>query len=86
MCYPMCYNAFLTDVIQAALWDRTFGGATLILHIEGTTCPNAPRHSEHVKADVYFLGYLIKEDPRISPIVSELIQRYIADIGIPVIK
>ena len=82
----MCYNAFLTDVIQAALWDRTFGGATLILHVEGTTRPNAPRRPEHVKADVYFPGYLIEEDPRISPIVSELVQRYIADIGIPVIE
>jgi len=82
----MCYNVFLTDVIQAALWDRTFGGATLILHVEGTTRPNAPRRPEHVKADVYFPGYLIKEDPRISPIISELVQTYIADIGIPVIE
>jgi hypothetical protein len=82
----MCYNIFLTDVLQVALWDRTFGGATLILHVEGTTRPNAPRRPEHVKADVYFPGYLIEEDPRISPIVSELVQRYITDIGIPVIE
>ena len=83
---PMHYNAFLTDIIQAALWDRTFGGATLILHVEGTTYPNAPRRPKFVKADVYFPGYLIQEDPRISPIISELVQKYIADIGMPVIK
>jgi hypothetical protein len=83
---PTHYNAFLTDIIQAALWDRTFGGATLILHVEGTTRPNAPRRPEFVKADVYFPGYLIQEDPRISPIISELVQKYIADIGMPVIE
>jgi hypothetical protein len=79
-------NAFLTDIIQAALWDRTFGGATLILHVEGATRPNAPRRPEYVKADVYFPGYLIREDPRISPIISELVQQYITDIGMPVIE
>ena len=79
-------NAFLTDIIQAALWDHTFHGATLILHVEGATCPNAPRCPKYVKADVYFPGYLIREDPHISPIISKLIQQYITDIGMPVIE
>ena len=81
-----CYNMVLTYGTQAALWDCTFGGATLIIHIEGTTCPNAPRQPEYIKSDVYFPGYLIEEDPRLSPIISELVQKYIIDIGMPVIE
>jgi hypothetical protein len=72
-------------VVQAALWDRTFGGATLILHVEGATCPNAPRLPEYIKSDVYFPGYLIEVDPRFSPVILELVQKFIVDIGMPVI-
>jgi len=72
-------------VVQAALWDRTFGGATLILHVEGATRPNAPRLPEYIKSDVYFPGYLIEANPRFSPIISELAQKFIVDIGMPVI-
>jgi len=82
----MCSIIFLTDAVQAALWDRTFGGATLILHVEGTTRPNAPRLPEYIKSDIYFPGYLIEEDPRFSPIISELVQRYLVDVGMPVIE
>ena len=76
----------LKHVVQAALWDRTFGGATLILHVEGATRPNAPRLPEYIKSDVYFPGYLIEADPRFSPVISELVQKFIVDIGMPVIE
>jgi len=78
-------NIFLMHVVQAALWDCTFGGATLILHVEGATRPNAPRLPEYIKSDVYFPGYLIEANPHFSPIISELIQKFIVDIGMPVI-
>ena len=72
-------------VVQAALWDRTFGGATLILHVEGATRPNAPRLPEYIKSNVYFPGYLIEANPHFSPVISELVQKFIVDIGMPVI-
>ena len=74
------------DAIQATLWDHTFGGATLILHVEGATHPNSPRLPEYIKSNVYFPGYLIEQDPCLSPIISELVQKYIVDIGMPVIE
>ena len=73
-------------VVQAALWDRTFGGATLILHVEGATRPNSLKLPEYIKSDVYFPGYLIEANPRFSPIISELVQKFIVDIGMPVIE
>ena len=82
----MCYNMVLTYSIQATLWDCTFGGATLIIHVEGTTRPNAPRWPEYIKSDIYFPGYLIEEEPQLSPIISKLVQKYIVDISMPVIE
>ena len=58
----------------------------LILHVEGATHPNAPRLPKYIKSDVYFPGYLIEEDPRFSSVISDLVQKFIVDIGIPVIQ
>lgn len=82
----ICDDIFLMDAIQAALWDCAFGGATLILQIEGATRPNSPRLPKYIKSDVYFPGYLIEQDPRLSPIISKLVQKYIVDIRVPVIE
>lgn len=71
---------------KAALWDRAYGGATLIIHVEGTTRPNSPHLPDYTKADVYFPRHLINEDPRYSPILSRMVQEYIVDIGLPVIE
>ena len=82
----MCYNMVLMYCIQATLWDRSFGGATLIIHVEGATHPNALMQPKYIKSDVYFPGYLIKENPHFSPIISKLVQKYIVNIGMPVIE
>lgn len=66
--------------------DRAYGGATLIVHVEGTKRPNTPLSPEYVKADVYFTGYLFNEDTRFPPIISRITQQFIVDIGLPVIE
>jgi hypothetical protein len=66
--------------------DRSYGGVSLIMHVEGTNRPNSPLCPEFVKADVYFPGYLYYEDARFLPIVSRFTQQFITDIGLPVIK
>jgi hypothetical protein len=71
---------------KAALWDRAFGGASLIIHVEGTTRPNSPRLPNYTKADVYFPRHLMNEDPRYSPILSHMVQEYIVGVGLPVIE
>ena len=71
---------------KAALWDWAYGGATLVIHIEGAMCPNLPHIPEYMKADVYFLCHLINEDPHYSPILSHMDQQYIADIGLLVVE
>jgi hypothetical protein len=66
--------------------DRTFGGTTLIVHVEGATRPGSPNEPEYVKADVYFPGHMIREEPYISIVVSDIVQQFIRDIGIPTIE
>ena len=71
---------------KAALWDRAYGGATLVIHVEGATCPNSLHLPEYMKADVYFPRHLINEDPHYSPVLSRMVQEYIVDIGLPVVE
>ena len=71
---------------KAALWDRAYGGSTLIIHVEGTTRPNSPCRPDYTKADVYFPRHLINEDPRFSPFLSHMVQEYIVNIGLPVVE
>ncbi|KDR74600.1 hypothetical protein GALMADRAFT_140966 [Galerina marginata CBS 339.88] len=70
----------------AALLDRAFGGATLVLHVEGSTRPNSPLRPEYVKSDVYFPAHLIEEEPRLSPILSSMAQQFMVDVGLSVIE
>ncbi|KAJ7709315.1 hypothetical protein B0H14DRAFT_3172441 [Mycena olivaceomarginata] len=37
----------------ATLWDRTFGGTTMIMHVEGTTVPNTPTEPQFLRAATY---------------------------------
>lgn len=66
--------------------DRAYGGATLVIHVEGTMRPKSPRRPEYIKADVYFPRYLIHEDSRYASILSCMVQDYIVSIGLPVVE
>lgn len=70
------------------MWDRSFGGTTLVIHVEGTTRPGSPKRPEFVKADVYFPGYFLQlnNGRHYSNAVSEIVQRFILDIGLPTIE
>ena len=41
---------------------------------------------EYIKSDIYFPGYIIEEEPHLSPVISKFVQSYIVDIGMPVIE
>jgi hypothetical protein len=66
--------------------DRTFGGTTLVVHVEGATRPGSPTEPEYIKADVYFPDHMVREEPYTSRVVSDIVQQFIRNIGIPTIK
>ena len=65
--------------------DRTFGSTTLIIHVPGTTRPGSLYREDYVSTDVYFPENLFREDERYSRAVSDLVQHFIKDIGLPTI-
>jgi hypothetical protein len=68
------------------LWDRTFGGCTMILHVDGTTVPGVPALPQFVKAHVYLPPNLVEEIPDSHQPISSIVQSFIENLGIPTIK
>ena len=58
----------------------------MVVHIEGATRPGSPNEPEYIKADVYFPGHMVCEEPSTSIVVSDIVQRFIRDIGILTIE
>ncbi|KAJ6624400.1 hypothetical protein B0H10DRAFT_2212813 [Mycena sp. CBHHK59/15] len=55
----------------ATLWDRSFGGSTIVLHVEGTTVPNTPVLPEYLRCTAYLPpSFLAQNLLRIDELVS----------------
>ncbi|KAJ7342567.1 hypothetical protein DFH08DRAFT_963307 [Mycena albidolilacea] len=65
--------------------DRSTGGTTFIVHIKGTTIPNAPLVPERLKAEVYLPPQFLAEHPELHQTVAYLVQTVIEQIGIPTV-
>jgi hypothetical protein len=57
-----------------------------VVHVEGTTRPGSPNEPEYIKADVYFPDHMVREEPYTSKVVSDIVQQFIRNIGIPTIE
>lgn len=68
------------------MWDRAYGGSTLVIHVEGATVPGAPILPECLKADVYLPPHLVDEYPECQFPIAAIVQTYIEDIGIPTVN
>ncbi|CAL1697547.1 unnamed protein product [Somion occarium] len=67
-------------------WDRITGGTAILVHIDGTLEPDAPVSPQYVKAHVYLNPGLLDDIPEITPAVARIVQLFIEDIGLPVIR
>ena len=54
----------------------------MVVHVEGATRPGSPNEPEYIKANVYFPGHMVREEPYTSNVVSDIVQRFIRNIGI----
>jgi hypothetical protein len=68
------------------MWDRAYGGSTLVIHVEGATIPGAPNLPEYLKADVYLPPHLIDERPECHFPIAAMVQTFIEEIGIPTVN
>jgi hypothetical protein len=71
--------------IQATLWDRAYGGYTMVLHVDGTTPPKALATPEHLKAHVYLPPNLITEFPDSHEPIARIVQSFIEAVGVPTV-
>ena len=65
------------------MWDRAFGGSTIILHVDGTTRPNTLLTPDRLKADVHLPPHFIKENPDSHLAIAHIVQTFIEYVGLP---
>ncbi|KAJ7867213.1 hypothetical protein B0H14DRAFT_3590365 [Mycena olivaceomarginata] len=70
----------------ATLWDRVFGGTTMILHIEGTTVPNTPSLPEYLRCSAYLPPSFIANNPGRHPDIARIVQLFIESVGVPTVQ
>ncbi|KAJ6617482.1 hypothetical protein B0H10DRAFT_1948210 [Mycena sp. CBHHK59/15] len=61
----------------ATMWDRAFGGSTIILHVDGTTAPNTLLTPDRLKADVHLPPHFVSENPDSHLAIAHIVQTFI---------
>ncbi|KAJ6573765.1 hypothetical protein DFH09DRAFT_1311849 [Mycena vulgaris] len=67
----------------ATKWDRTFRGTTMVIHVDGTTIPNAPLVPERLKAHCYLPPRFLADHPETHQALAGIVQSFIEHVGIP---
>ncbi|KAJ7259984.1 hypothetical protein B0H12DRAFT_1069881 [Mycena haematopus] len=70
----------------ATLWDRTFGGTTMIMHVEGTTMPNTPTEPQYLRAATYLPPGFVAAHPASHAAIARIVQTFIEAIGVPTVQ
>ncbi|KAJ6612065.1 hypothetical protein B0H10DRAFT_2054074, partial [Mycena sp. CBHHK59/15] len=63
----------------ATLWDRSFGGSTIVLHVEGTTVPNTPVQRNTSAAPP-------TSHRRCHGPIAQIAQTFIESVGVPTVN
>jgi hypothetical protein len=72
--------------VQAALWDRAFGGSTIVIHVEGSHQPSVPNVPENTRAAVYLPPLtVVKELSDAHETIAFIVQAFIEKVGVPTI-
>ncbi|KAJ7257421.1 hypothetical protein C8J57DRAFT_1235139 [Mycena rebaudengoi] len=70
----------------ATLWDRLFGGTTLILHVDGTTVPNTPPLPEYLSCSMYLPPLFVADHPSHHAAIARIAQLFIESVGVPTVE
>ncbi|KAK6980890.1 hypothetical protein R3P38DRAFT_2579420, partial [Favolaschia claudopus] len=71
---------------MATLWDRAYGGTTMVLHIDGTTVPNTPALPEYLRASVHLPPRLVARHPASHGPIAQIVQMFIESVGVPTVQ
>ncbi|KAJ6607594.1 hypothetical protein B0H10DRAFT_1956129 [Mycena sp. CBHHK59/15] len=70
----------------ATLWDRSFGGSTIVLHMEGTTVPNTPVLPEYLRCTAYLPPLFLADNPASHGPIAQIAQTFIESVGVPTVN
>ncbi|KAJ6620182.1 hypothetical protein B0H10DRAFT_1102569 [Mycena sp. CBHHK59/15] len=70
----------------ATLWDRSFGGSTIVLHVEGTTVPNTPVLPEYLRCTAYLPPSFLAQNPASHGPMAHIAQTFIESVGVPTVN
>ncbi|KAJ7696763.1 hypothetical protein B0H17DRAFT_1130783 [Mycena rosella] len=82
----------LSEQLQTALfnlatsWDCTFGGTTMILHVDGTTIPNTPALLQYLRCVMYLPPLFVADNPASHRLLAQIAQLFIEAVGIPTVQ
>ncbi|KAJ7281721.1 hypothetical protein C8J57DRAFT_1500415 [Mycena rebaudengoi] len=68
------------------MWDRAFGGSTIILHIDGTTAPNTMLTPDRMRAHVHLPPHFVEENPGSHLAIAHIVQLFIEYVGLPTVE
>ncbi|KAF8195268.1 hypothetical protein K438DRAFT_1760927 [Mycena galopus ATCC 62051] len=71
---------------ETTLWDRAFGGTTLVLHIEGTTAPGTPAELQYLRASGYLPPSFVDAHPESHAAIANIVQLFFEAIGVPTVE
>ncbi|KAF7334098.1 hypothetical protein MVEN_02315600 [Mycena venus] len=71
---------------QAALWDRSFGGTTFVLHVKGTTQPNTPALPEFLHCAAYIPPSFLANHPESHAPIAQIAQIFLESVGVPTVQ
>jgi hypothetical protein len=72
--------------LKATLWDRTFSGTTVVLHVKGTTIPNMPAQPQFLCASTYLPPAFVAANPGSHRPIAQIAQMFIKAVGVLIVQ
>ncbi|KAF9473484.1 hypothetical protein BDN70DRAFT_899741 [Pholiota conissans] len=66
----------------ASLWDRAFGGSTMVIHVDPPTSFGVPNAPEYMKAITYIPPTVVAELPDSHQAIADIVQSFIVNVGL----
>ncbi|KAF7369454.1 hypothetical protein MVEN_00274800 [Mycena venus] len=70
----------------ATLWDRSLGGTTMVLRIDGTTMPNTPLEPQYLRASAYLPPSFVANHTTSHAAIVRIAQTFIESVGVPMVQ
>ncbi|KAJ7229515.1 hypothetical protein B0H12DRAFT_1240243 [Mycena haematopus] len=71
---------------MTTLWDRAFGGTTIVLHVDGTTIPGTPAEPQYLRASAYLPPAFVDSNQGSHVAIATMVQLFLEGVGVPTVQ